>query len=356
MYHTVPLLMKGNIFKSFGIIAFMQRLDQMELPEEQLIECRIQNFNLSILTAPVLPWIDEVYRELEEKGLHFRPKCFLADEWFVPVGIPCIGIPFYLAHPRLKGIEQKHMLEVEGGNYEEFMKLIRHEAGHAVSYAFGLFRKRKWQRLFGMASLDYPDTYRPRPFSKSFVQHLDNWYAQSHPDEDFAETFAIWLTPGIDWKKKYRGWKALEKLQYVDSLMLEIREKKPKHCPPFREKEYSGLQIKLKTYLQRKRKLYAEDYPDFYDTDLLRIFPPSQKGISAASFLTKKQSVLIRTISFWTKEKRYTISLLLQRLKKRCHDLKLRADQSDHLEREITAFLTSLIMNYTLTGKFKHSK
>ena len=41
-------------------------------------------------------------------------------------------------------------------------------------------------------------------------------YAQKHPDEDWAETFAVWLEGG-PWRRRYRDWQvALAKLEYVD--------------------------------------------------------------------------------------------------------------------------------------------
>ena len=79
-----------------------------------------------------------------------------------------------------------------------------------------------WMQHFGLASTEETDTYRPRPYSRSYVIHLDDWYAQSHPDEDFAETFAVWLTPDLNWRGLYTGWKALQKLEYVDELMRSI--------------------------------------------------------------------------------------------------------------------------------------
>ena len=148
----------------------------------------------------------------------------------MPVGIPAIFIPFFLVHDRLRALERTMMLEVEGGTPEWFMKLIRHEAAHAYSYAYQLPRKKKWQQTFGHTSREEtPDFYQPRPFSRSYVVHLDDWYAQSHPDEDFAETFAVWLTPGLDWRKRYAGWKALQKLEYVDELMRSLAGKPPLH-------------------------------------------------------------------------------------------------------------------------------
>ena len=159
------------------------------------------------------------------------------------------------------------------------MKLIRHEAAHAYSYAYHLPRKKKWQQIFGQTSDDEtPDFYRPRPFSRSYVVNLDDWYAQSHPDEDFAETFAVWLTPGLDWRTRYAGWKALQKLEYVDELMRSLAGKPPVHTPDYRVADYDCLNLKLKTYYARKRKLYEDTYPDFYDADLRQLFaaPPDR--------------------------------------------------------------------------------
>jgi hypothetical protein len=74
----------------------------------------------------------------------------------------------------------------------------------------------------------YLEEYRPQPFSRRFVMHLPGWYAQKHPDEDWAETFAVWLTPGSDWWSAYAGWpEALAKLEYCDALMSQLRDQEP---------------------------------------------------------------------------------------------------------------------------------
>jgi len=143
------------------------------------------------------PLIQQLYDELSRKGLTFHPPCHVGDEWFVP-SHPGDFIPFFLAHDRLRQLERKIILEVEGETPEWFLKLIRHEAAHAYAYAYQFRRKRKWQRTFGKSSLDEtPSFYRPRPHSRGFVVHLDDWYAQSHPDEDFAETLPSGSLP--DW-------------------------------------------------------------------------------------------------------------------------------------------------------------
>src|SRR5436190_14780333 len=201
----------------------MDAADWVNLSDEEFLEKRISQLGLKLEGTELEPLIQQLYQELSQKGLTFQPPCHIGDEWFVPVGIPAIFIPFFLVHERLRKLERAQILEVEGETPEWFMKLIRHEAAHAYAYAYQLPRKKKWQQTFGKSSTEEtPQFYRPRPYSRSYVVHLDDWYAQSHPDEDFAETFAVWLTPGQDWRARYKDWKALQKLEYIDYLSQSI--------------------------------------------------------------------------------------------------------------------------------------
>ncbi|MCK5393915.1 MAG: putative zinc-binding metallopeptidase, partial [Candidatus Omnitrophica bacterium] len=204
-----------------------KKIDLNCLSEEELLNTRICDLSIKIQGTWLESCIQELYSEIDEKGLNFRPICYLADEWLTPDGEPVVGIPFFLAHPALIKLEKKMMLEVEGSTHSWCMMLLRHEAGHALNYAYKLYRRKKWQNLFGKMSKEYADTYRFRPYSKNFVRHLEDYYAQYHPDEDFAETFAVWLNNKLDWREKYKGWKAINKLNYVDTLMDEIKTKDP---------------------------------------------------------------------------------------------------------------------------------
>ena len=198
-------------------------VDWNSLPDEAILQMRIRDLRLRIDASDLRPHIDRLYEELAVKGLVFRPHCYLADEWFCPDRVPVIGLPFCLAHPRLKRLEQRMMDEIEGGTAKTCMELLRHECGHAINYAYRLYKKRKWSEFFGSFKEEYPETYIPRPYSRQYVRHLENCYAQYHPDEDFAETFAVWLTPGKNWEEEYKGWRgALAKLKYVDQLMKGI--------------------------------------------------------------------------------------------------------------------------------------
>ncbi|HTK86129.1 MAG TPA: putative zinc-binding metallopeptidase, partial [Nitrospiraceae bacterium] len=198
------------------------------LTDEQLLDLRLCDLHLKLEGSPLEERIAQLYRELDERGLRFRPHFWLSDEWFTPDGVPGIAIPFYLAHSRLAKLELNQMLEVEGGDADWCMRILRHEAGHAIENAFAIRRRPRRQQLFGKSSVPYPDHYSFKPYSKSFVVHLGSWYAQSHPDEDFAETFAIWLTPESQWQQRYAGWPALKKLTYVDQLMRSLAGQEPR--------------------------------------------------------------------------------------------------------------------------------
>jgi hypothetical protein len=170
---------------------------------------------------PVLAAFD---RELAAVGLAgLRPQFYLADEWGVPFPSTAVGIPFYLARPDLMSYHAARTGLVEGATPAELLRYLRHEMGHVVSYAYRLYEREEWVARFGPFSRPYPEEYRPRPFSRDYVRHLPGWYAQKHPDEDWAETFAVWMTPGRDWRRDYADWPAaLAKLEYCDRVVREV--------------------------------------------------------------------------------------------------------------------------------------
>ena len=135
-----------------------------------------------------------------------------------------LGIPFYLADPKLRTIEKAvDALESE----RQIMMYMRHEAGHVFNYAYRLYTTPQWRELFGSFFRPYRDEYRPVPFSKKYVRHIEGWYAQKHPDEDFAETFAVWLTPRSPWRRQYKGWPAMKKLRYVERMAKTLATVEP---------------------------------------------------------------------------------------------------------------------------------
>jgi len=337
------------------------KIDLSNISEEELLNLRLCDLPLKIKGTWLESCIRELYRELERRAINFRPACYLADEWLTPDNEPVIGIAFFLAHPTLVKLEKKMMLEVEGGSRQWCMKLLRHEAGHAVNYAYKLYKRRKWHKIFGKFSSEYTDTYRFRPYSRSFVRHLEDYYAQYHPDEDFAETFSVWLTPNSDWQAQYKGWKALGKLKYVDKLMNEIKEKEPIVKKGRKYWCISGLSTRLKNYYKKKRKFWAEYFPDFHDSNLKRIFVEKNKANRhlplAYDIIRKYRSDILQSVSTWTGEKKYIIDDLLQTLVERCKELKLVTAGAESVTTlRISIYITTLIMNYIYTGRFQKKK
>jgi len=335
-----------------------KKIDLSQVSEERLLHLRICDLPLRIEGTWLEGCIKELYRELNTKGIKFRPTCYLSDEWFTPDNEPVVGIPFFLAHPSLMRLEKKIMLDVEGGTRHWCMKLLRHETGHAINYAYKLYKRKKWQKIFGKFSKEYADTYRFRPYSKSFVRHLEDYYAQYHPDEDFAETFAVWLTPGIDWQVQYKGWRALAKLKYLDELMKKIRAREPVAKEGKKYWQASRLHTTLKNYYKKKRRFYAEDFPDFHDSNLKRIFVErdrKKRNLPLVTDIIKHhRKNILDNVSRWTGEKKYIIDGLLETIIERCRDLKLVTLDSENLALlKISTYITTLIMNYIYTGRLR---
>jgi putative zinc-binding metallo-peptidase len=327
--------------------------------DEKLMQVPICELGVQLQGSEIEAHVDRVRGELERRALKIRPNFWLSDEWFTPMGLTGVAVPFYLAHPRLARLEKSQMLEVEGGTPKWALKILRHEVGHVVDNAFKLRRRRRRQQLFGKASTPYPETYLPKPYSKSFVQHLDQWYAQSHPDEDFAETFAVWLTPSYPWRKRYSGWKALAKLEYMDELMGELAGQKPQLATRRTVDPIEEIDLTLGQYYAEKRERYAVDYPKFYDRDLRRLFvgdPEDRSLTTATSFIRRHRKEIGGRVSRWTGTYRYTIKLVLDDMLKRSKELGLRLGGSEEdVLAEFTVLMTVQTMNYVLSGRHKVS-
>jgi hypothetical protein len=322
---------------------------------QELLGRPIRELGLALSGSPVERFVEQLYRELEAKGLtKFRPACYLTDEWGCPSGEPIIGIPFYLAHAALAQLEKEtHDLE----DAREIMMYLRHEAGHAFTYAYKLHNTAEWKKTFGPFRRPYRDHYRPAPFSRDYVRHLPGWYAQKHPDEDFAETFAVWLTPRSNWRKRYRGWGALAKLQYLNRVARKVG----KTDPP-RRRGQSDLSVdEMETTVA---EFYHQTAPDEVavtelapDTDLRDIFPVSKRrreSLLAQEFLHQHRKAVIDKVAQWTGAQRPLIKTLMDTIEKRAGELDLRGDKNrsaEHLA-EVTAYVTALVMTYVTKGKF----
>jgi hypothetical protein len=315
------------------------------------------DLGLTIEGTELEPRIAQLNAEIEARGLRFRPHYWLSDDWFTPDGVPGIAIPFYLAHPRLMKLELAQMLEVEGGDTESCLRILRHEAGHAIDNAYLLRRRPKRRRLFGNPATEYPEYYTPKPYSKSYVHHLDHWYAQSHPDEDFAETFAVWLDPQSVWKERYAGWPAERKLEYMDGLMRELARRRPEVRSKRIVDPLPRLKKTLGEHYRKKREHYGLDHPDFYDSDLRRLFsdaPEYAKNPPAARFVRRIRREVRSTVASFTDSYQYTIDQLLEKIIEQCREQNLRlTDSEESTKTDFMIFLTVQTMNYLHSGRHR---
>jgi len=326
-----------------------------KLSDARLLALRFKDLPISIERSPIAERVEQLHDELARADIRLRPHAWLSDEWFTPRGVPGIAVPFYLAHPRLTRLERSMMLEAEGESHAACMRILRHEAGHCVQYAFRLNRRKRWRELFGLSSTPYPESYLPKPFSRDYVQHLDNYYAQAHPEEDFAETFAVWLTPTINWRKRYADWPAIEKLEYVDEVMAELAGEV---APVKSRRKPEGIASNantLRVHYEQRRAAVSIDEPDMYARDLMRLFPPPPEGDAtrrttsrAGVFLRRNRRELVRTVARYTGHYQYAIDSVADEMIARCAQLKLRLppDRDEHqLRVEAAALLTVIAMN-----------
>lgn len=335
---------------------FREKIDRAPLDAAMLalLPRRISDLELRIAGTRLEGLVARLYADLEAGGLVFRPKCYLADEWGCPTGVPVIGIPFYLADPQLSRIEGE-LTGIEAESDAEILMYLRHEAGHAFSYAYRLYLEPDWTRTFGSFRRPYPEEYRPDPFSDRFVRHIPGWYAQRHPDEDFAETFAVWVTPEIDWRALYAGTPAMDKLLYVDRVTRLYGKQPPAVTDDYLDEPVERLRETLAEWYshldQRGRRSLG--LPRLIDTDLRRVFPAS-KGMSAESFMLAYRGRVIYEVNYWTGMDLDRLGELVDEIIERIRALGLRVapGQESTTLIGIVALLTTLVMNYHYTNQF----
>jgi hypothetical protein len=333
--------------------------------ETKLMEMNrpLNTLNLKIEGSILEKLIRRIFFELKMKKILFRPKFYLTDTWGCPDKVPAIGIPFYYADPVLSEIEDELRGEVEDAH--ELLMTLRHETGHAINYAYRLYESDAWKEVFGNFSEPYRDFFLPNPRSRDFVRHLyqqvgpfaGRIYAQKHPDEDFAETFAVWLTPQSNWRQKYRHWGALRKLKLVDGLMKEIGGRKPLVTNGGLFHPISELDLTLLEYYRKNEERYRAKAQGYVDDVLLEIFSSNGKGekrISAGGFIERNREILVNTISHRTGEKNASVEPLIDKLIVRAKELDLNLSPRRQARRliEVTALATTLVMNYVHEGKF----
>ena len=316
----------------------------------ELLPIPIRELGLKLEGSPIERYVEQLFKELEAKGLqHFRPAFYVTSEWGCPSEEPVIGVPFYLADPRLGEIEKEvNDLESE----RQVMMYMRHEAGHAFNYAYELYKTDEWRDLFGPFRRPYRENYSYTPFSKNFVRHIEGWYAQKHPDEDFAETFAVWLTPRSKWREKYKGWPAMKKLAYVDRICREVGP-----TPPLRPRGETDFTVaEMEETIEEFYRETTRDESDVIadlplDGDLDDIFckpeeRDEEKYRKASEVIAEHRKDMIDKITYWTGVRRSLVKTLVNAIIMKVDELDLHAErkrQREHMV-ELTVYTTTLAM------------
>jgi hypothetical protein len=336
----------------------MPALETLDPELRGVLGKRIRELGLRLEGSPVEPYVRQLYKELERRGLHkFRPVCYLTDEWGCPDRQPVLGIPFYLADPNLGKLERA-IDDLEDSR--EIMRYMRHEAGHVFNYAYRLYARPDWRVTFGPFERRYRDKYRPVPFSRNYVRHMEGWYAQKHPDEDFAETFAVWLTPGSAWRRRYKGWPAMRKLRYVDRMARLHANQEPIVRTGEVDITVDDMRLTVEEFYRRAEKERNMRVDLAMDAHLSEIFltRKPREGRPAAAIVTKYQRELIDKITYWTGVRRPVVRALVEAICKNCERLKLWGEvgrEPAYLV-ELTAFGTTLAMNFLTRGTFTGDK
>jgi hypothetical protein len=333
-------------------------LHSWETIRYELLNTKICDLRLTIANSPLQRPVRRLLNELTKKHFRFRPKFYLTDSWGCPNEVPLIGIPFYLADERLRLIEEEQTGETE--NESDIMSFLRHEAGHAINYAYRLWERPDWSEVFGSFRQRYEDHFHPRPYSRNFVKHLKihtygRTYAQKHPDEDFAETFAVWLTPSSQWRQRYAGWPAMRKLQFVNDLASEIGDTPPLVFGGDRLLPVSEMNVLLIDHYGQRADWYGQVARGYVDDLLREAFPGKVNGqrMAVSRLIRNHRNELVRMVSQWTDLDKSEVEVILEKLRDRSSALSLRipAKEANEALLEIAVMLTGIAANFYHTGR-----
>jgi hypothetical protein len=323
----------------------------------------IRDLGLTIKGTPLERVIADFEHELDLAGiLKVRPRFYLSSEWGVPFPSLAIAIPFYLATPELTKIHADRHGHVEGASRADILRYLRHEMGHVISYCYRLHDDEEWVKLFGSMTQPYVEEYRPEPFSRRFVRHLPGWYAQKHPDEDWAETFAVWMTPGLDWRNDYAEWpSAMAKLLYCDRVVNAVKDKEPLIAVEDFDEDVAEISYTLDQYYTPQGST-EEKLPRGMDGALRAIFEDEgsekaeagEKTMPAREFIERFRRKIMGDVYLWTGHFPERTGQLLLRLAERAEQLGqvCRLDRQTDALIGLTTLVTALAMNHVAYGDY----
>jgi hypothetical protein len=330
--------------------------------EPKLGSTRLRDLGLTLVGSPLEPILKKFEKELHGAGIRrLRPRFYLSTEWGVPFGTIAVAIPFYLARSDLTALHFKRVSYVEGSSRWDILRYLRHEMGHVVNYAYRLYEQEEWIKHFGSITQPYEEDHRPEPFNRRYVRHLNGWYAQKHPDEDWAETFAVWMTPALNWREEYAAWPvALAKLSFCNATMEALADREPLVTAVDLDEDVQALPYSLDQYYEGLAVDRAE-LPPGLDGALHTIFEDLEDETSSEN-VRQSASLLIRRLEHelmtdvyrWTGHLPERTSRLLEHLAVRAAHLQLlySPDRELQISVALTTMVTALAMNYVHRGTY----
>jgi hypothetical protein len=322
----------------------------------------IRDLGLTIAGTPLESIVETLMQEVVAAGIRrLRPRFYLSTEWGVPQDTIAVAMPFYLAHPELAELHVRRTGHLEGLDEADILRYLRHEMGHVVSYAYKLHFEERWTELFGRFDKRYREEYRPRPFSRKFVRHLPGWYAQKHPEEDWAETFAVWLTPGSDWRAEYADWPtALAKLTYCDEAIGRVGEREPLVTDDELDEDVGEIAYTLgEFYRDQEDDSDEEALPRGIDGALRDVFAslapgPGEGQAFAAALLRRLERELTAQVYRWTGHFPERTRALVRRLARRAEELALSYGQEHETAAvvAVTTLVAALATTHVTRGRY----
>ena len=341
------------------MIDIRKLLSNKETRKLEVLTTPVGRLGFDIKTSLLRQPIERHMALIKRRGIRLKPHFYLGEDWGCVAGTANIEIGFYDADLLLKELNA----EVRGwaNDPRTIDYLLRHETGHAFCYAHRLYKSKAFRKVFGVKGSffeTYPETgrFKPHPWSRDFVNPNRDHYAQKHPDEDFAETFAVWLTPRSSWRRRYRHWPAIRKLFYVDHLMKEIRRVNPPR----------GVKERFFRPVEKMNWLLAEHYGKeaerfrraargYVDDRLREVFPPVRGDVlrPAAALLRKNHDRLLGRVIQWSLLTEKEGQTILHKLEARSVALKLSYRPGKEGEKllDIVSLAVGLAMDYAYTGR-----
>jgi hypothetical protein len=150
-------------------------------------------------------------------------------------------------------------------------------------------------------------------------------------------------------------------LRYVDRIARRVRDQDPPVSTGDFDITVEDMKLTVEQFYRRLMRQNGAAVNVALETDLADMFISRgrrRKGIRPASEVVEENRLaLTDKITYWTGVKRPVVRALIERIARTCRELQLQAEvgrEAQYLV-ELTAYGTTLAMNYLTRGRFVHT-